>query len=322
MRGAFYSWTEASGEGSRGDAAVRRHSQLPHRLAGDRLPRGRRRALRCASMPGELAARCLGESAIACRRHRGPRSSAEPTFCRRRCSATSSRFCAIGPAEDVGRSLALLCGVVAFAVVCGAGDARGAAAASSASIRPTTPSCPLCCRFSRGSCANRAPAGTPWRRGWPTSRRGDGAGVARRSVATTRAGGSRRCATRSSGRRSRRCTATPGTPGRWASLAAALRCRARPSPRASRRSSERRRWLRRRAPHAGSRVTARRRGDGRRRRPALRLRLGGGVQPGVHAHHRRDAGTGPARRRRVTLVPERIYIHGNRTLAAPAVGPS
>ena len=43
MRGAFYSWTVASGLGRRGDAADRRHPELPHRRARLRVHRGRRR---------------------------------------------------------------------------------------------------------------------------------------------------------------------------------------------------------------------------------------------------------------------------------------
>ena len=80
----------------RGDAAVPRHPELPHRRARHRVPRGRRR--RDGPAGCRAGSRwCRGGSATASRRHPALRSWAAPTCCPRPCWAMPSRSCGSDP---------------------------------------------------------------------------------------------------------------------------------------------------------------------------------------------------------------------------------
>ena len=218
MRGAFYSWTEASGEGVRRDAAVPRHAELPHRRPRHGVPRSRRRG------PGAPRGRRAGARAAG---DRPPRvdlagrhvCSAAPTCSRRRCSVTRSRSCGSGRRKS-DAPLALLCGVVAFA----SPAVHEMLAVLPPIIRVDSAGHPVMAALLpllAGELRDPRPGGDAVATGSPTcsSSRRCAPGL-RISRMTTRQGGSRRCATLSSGRRSPPCIAARATRGPSPSLAA------------------------------------------------------------------------------------------------------
>ena len=240
MRGAFYSWTEASGEGSLEMPQFPDTLTLPHHRPRHRLPRGagpgarppRRRRAR---------ARPAGDRPSRLDLARARRSSAAPTSCRRRCSGDSFSIMRIGP-EDAEAPARPAVRRRRVRVAGGARDARGAAADRprrlvAASGDGGAPSAAR--RRAARSAPRRRRRRHPARR---RARRRDRARVARRPVRRRRTAGSRRCAIRSSAPRSPPCIASPAIRGRWRRWRTAPRCRGRRSRHGSPPSSARRRW--------------------------------------------------------------------------------
>ncbi len=240
MRGAFYSWTEASAEGSvdmpqfpdtlsfhivaRGTAFLEVDGRAPFQLDAGKLalvPRGI--GHRVSTSPG---APVLGRADLL------PQTMLGDSF----------SILRIGP-EDAAASArpAVRRGRVRLAG--GARGARGAPARSSASTRPPHPMMAALLPAP----GRRAARPAPWRRRRRhatrrRARRRDGASVARRSGGRRRPAGSRHCATAARRRPSPQCIARPATHGPCRRWQPAPRCHGRPSPPASPPSWERRRW--------------------------------------------------------------------------------